>query len=101
MVNLYRRFLWHGAEAIMQPTNHLSGPKRLLELSTDALVAFDQVKTVLAHAALLTHSTPDAFFSFMVDISNVAVVAVPQQHLAGQTQLLALLSRTLSVTKWR
>nr|VZI23458.1 unnamed protein product [Spirometra erinaceieuropaei] len=101
MVNFYRRFLRHCAETIMPPTNLLSSPKRLLELSTDSRVVFDKVKTVLADADLLTHSTPDAFVSLMVDISNVAAVSVSQQHFAGQTQLLAFISRTLPVTKWR
>ncbi|BHF72665.1 hypothetical protein SprV_0401573400 [Sparganum proliferum] len=95
MVNFYRRFLPHCADTILPLTSLLPDPKRSLELSADALAAFEKVKAALANATLVTHFPPDAPISLMIDASNVAVGAVLQQHLAGHTQPLAFFSRKL------
>nr|VZI08809.1 unnamed protein product [Spirometra erinaceieuropaei] len=76
---------------ILSLTSLLSGPKGSLELSTDALAAFDEVKAALAEDTLIACFNPDAPISLMVDLSNVAVGAVLQQHLAG----LAFFSRKM------
>nr|VZI00062.1 unnamed protein product [Spirometra erinaceieuropaei] len=85
MVNFYRRFLPNCADLILPPTNMLSGPKGPLELTGEALTAFERIKNSLADATLLTHPAPEAQLSLMVDASNVAVGVVLQQHLAGST----------------
>ncbi|BHF80208.1 hypothetical protein SprV_0702333200 [Sparganum proliferum] len=96
MVNFYRRFHPYCADTILPPTSLLSGPKGSFELSADTLAAFDKAKAALAEATLLTHFSPDAPISVMVDATNVAVGAVLQQHLAGRTQSLAFFSRKFS-----
>ncbi|BHF70745.1 hypothetical protein SprV_0301379800 [Sparganum proliferum] len=53
-------------------------PERSFELSSDALAAFDKVKTALAVTTLLTHSAPNDLTSLTVDAFNVPIGAVPQ-----------------------
>ncbi|BHF78459.1 hypothetical protein SprV_0602157200 [Sparganum proliferum] len=95
MVNFYRRFLPNCADLMLPLTNMLSGPKGPLELTGEALTAFERIKNSLADATLLTHPAPEAQLSLMVDASTVAVGAVLQQHLAGSTQPLAFFSKKL------
>nr|VZI46491.1 unnamed protein product [Spirometra erinaceieuropaei] len=95
MVNFYRRFLPNCADLMLPLTNMLSGPKGPLELTGEALTAFDRIKNSLADATLLTHPAPEAQLSLIVDASTVAVGAVLQQHLAGSTQPLAFFSKKL------
>nr|VZI44160.1 unnamed protein product [Spirometra erinaceieuropaei] len=95
MVNFYRRFLPNCADLMLPLTNMLSGPKGPLELTGEALTAFERIKNSLADATLLTHPTPEAQLSLMVDASTVVVGAVLQQHLAGSTQPLAFFSKKL------
>ncbi|BHF71773.1 hypothetical protein SprV_0401483300 [Sparganum proliferum] len=94
MVNFYRRFLPNCADLMLPLTNMLSGPKGPLELTGEALTAFEKIKNSLADAPLLTHPAPEVQLSLMVDASTVAVGAVLQQHLAGTTRPLAFLSET-------
>nr|VZI14960.1 unnamed protein product [Spirometra erinaceieuropaei] len=94
-VNFYRRFLRSCADLMLPLTNMLSGPKGPLELTDEALTAFEIIKNSLADATLLTHPAPEAQLSLMVDASTVAVGAVLQQHLAGSTQPLAFFSKKL------
>ncbi|BHF59223.1 hypothetical protein SprV_0100218000 [Sparganum proliferum] len=95
MVNFYRRFLPNCADLMLPLINMLSGPKGPLELTGEALTAFERIKNSLADATLLTHPAPEAQLSPMVDASTVAVGAVLQQHLAGSTQPLAFFSKKL------
>ncbi|BHF65893.1 hypothetical protein SprV_0200890700 [Sparganum proliferum] len=101
MVNFYRQLLPHCADTILPLRSLLSSPKGSFELSAGALAAFDKVKAALADATLLTHFSPNAPISIMVDASNVGVGAVLQQHLAGHTQPLAFFSRKLSPAETR
>nr|VZI39201.1 unnamed protein product [Spirometra erinaceieuropaei] len=89
MVNFYRRFLPNYSDLMMSLTNMLFGPKGPLELTGEALTAFERIKNSLADATLLTHPAPESQLSLMVDASPVAVGAVLQQHLAGSTRPLA------------
>ncbi|BHF68109.1 hypothetical protein SprV_0301113900 [Sparganum proliferum] len=93
MVNFYRRLLSNCADLMLPLTNMLSGPKGPLELTGDALTAFERIKNSLADATFLTHPAPEAQLSLMVDTSTVAVGAVLQQHLAGSTRPLAFFSK--------
>ncbi|BHF73868.1 hypothetical protein SprV_0401695200 [Sparganum proliferum] len=89
MVSFYRRFLPNCADLMLPLTNMLSGPKGALELTGEALTAFERIKNFLSDATLLTHPAPDAQLSLMVDASTVAVGAVLQQHLAGVYQIMS------------
>ncbi|BHF69362.1 hypothetical protein SprV_0301240600 [Sparganum proliferum] len=90
IVDFYRRLLPNCADLILPLTNMLSGPKGPLELTVEALTAFEKIKNSLADANLLTHPPPEAQPSMMVDASTVAVGAIPPHHLAGSTRPLAL-----------
>nr|VZI38242.1 unnamed protein product [Spirometra erinaceieuropaei] len=94
-VNFYRRFLPNCADFMLPLTNMVSGPNGPLELTGEALTAFERIKNSLADANLLTHPAPEAQLSLMVDASTVAVGAVLQQDLAGSTQPLAFFSKKL------
>ncbi|BHF84036.1 hypothetical protein SprV_0902718600 [Sparganum proliferum] len=95
MVNFYRRFLPNCADLMLPLTNMLSGPKGPLELTGEALTAFERIKNSLVDATLLTHRAPEAQLSLMVDASTLAVGAVLQQHLAGSARPLAFFSKKL------
>ncbi|BHF81037.1 hypothetical protein SprV_0702416600 [Sparganum proliferum] len=101
MANFYRRFLPNCADTILPLTSLLSGSKRTFELTPAALTSFEQVKALLADAALLTHFHADAPISLMVNASNVAVGAVLQQSLPESTVSLAFFSKKLSKAETR
>ncbi|BHF84689.1 hypothetical protein SprV_0902784000 [Sparganum proliferum] len=101
LVNFYRRFLPNCADLMLPLTNMLSGPKGPLELTGEAVTAFERIKNSLADTTLLTHPAPEAQLSLMVDASTVAVGAVLQQHLAGSTQPLDLFSKKLLPSETR
>nr|VZI45326.1 unnamed protein product [Spirometra erinaceieuropaei] len=95
MVSFYRRFLPNCADLMLPLTNMFSDSKGPLDLTGEALTAFEGIKNSLADATLLTHLAPEAQLSLMVDASTVAVGAAFQQHLAGPTRLLAFFSKKL------
>nr|VZI43258.1 unnamed protein product [Spirometra erinaceieuropaei] len=95
MVNFYRRFLPNCAGLMLPLTNMISGPKGPLELSGEALTAFERIKNSLADATLLTHPAPEAHLSLIIDASTVAVGAVLQQHLADSTQPIVFFPKKL------
>ncbi|BHF59629.1 hypothetical protein SprV_0100259000 [Sparganum proliferum] len=66
MVNFYRRFLPNCADLMFPFTNMLSGPKGPLDLTDDALTAFERIKNSLADATFLTHPAPKAQLSLML-----------------------------------
>ncbi|BHF80223.1 hypothetical protein SprV_0702334700 [Sparganum proliferum] len=101
MVNFYHRFLPNCADTILPLTSLLSGSKHTFELAPAALTSFEQVRTLLADATLLTHFHADTPISLMVDASNVAVGAVLQQSLPDSTVPLAFFSRKLSKAETR
>nr|VZI45039.1 unnamed protein product [Spirometra erinaceieuropaei] len=88
-------FLPNCADLMLPLTNMLSGPKDPLELTGEALTAFERIKNSLADATLLTHPTTEAPLSLMVDVSTVAVGTILQQPLAGSTRPLAFFSKKL------
>nr|VZI15886.1 unnamed protein product [Spirometra erinaceieuropaei] len=90
MVNFYHRFLPYCADLMLPLTNMLSGHKGPLELTGEALTAFERIKNLLADATLLTHPAHEAQLSLMVDVSTVAVGAILHKHLAGLTEPMAL-----------
>nr|VZI44021.1 unnamed protein product [Spirometra erinaceieuropaei] len=72
VVNFYRRFLPDCADLMLPLNNMLSGPKVPLELTGEALTAFERIKNSLADATLHAHPAPEAQLSLMVDASTVA-----------------------------
>ncbi|BHF77486.1 hypothetical protein SprV_0602059200 [Sparganum proliferum] len=87
MVNFYRQFLPNCADLMLPLTNMPSGPKGPLELTGEALTAFEIIKNSLAVATLLTHPAPEAQLSLIVDASTVAVVPFRQVQSEGNAHL--------------
>ena len=98
LVNFYRRFIPNCA-SLVQPLTDLLSPKHTshesLQLSEDALSAFQAVKTSLANATLLAHPDPSAPYCLMVDASNVAVGGVLQQCVQDIWQPISFFSKRL------
>ena len=98
LVNFYRRFIPHCA-SLVQPLTDLLLPKQTsadsFHLSEDALSAFQDVKTALAKATLLTHPDPSAPYCLMVDASNVAVGGVLQQRVNHTWHPISFFSKRL------
>ena len=98
LVNFYRRFIPHCASHV-QPLTDLLSPKHTstesIQLSEDALAAFQAVKTALANATLLTHPDPSAPYCLMVDASTVAVGGVLQQCVQNIWQPISFFSKRL------
>nr|VZH97001.1 unnamed protein product [Spirometra erinaceieuropaei] len=84
MVNFPRRFFPHSTDTIRQLTIILSGLKRSLALSADALTAFDKVKATLTEATLLTHFPPDAPISVMSTSDKLNPRKIHQLHYISQ-----------------
>ncbi|BHF71448.1 hypothetical protein SprV_0401450600 [Sparganum proliferum] len=94
-VSFYRRFLPNCTDRMLPLTNMPSGPKSLLDLTGEALTAFERIKNSLADVSWLTHPPPEAQLSLVVDASTAAVDSVLQQHLADSTRSLAFFSKKL------
>ncbi|BHF58373.1 hypothetical protein SprV_0100132500 [Sparganum proliferum] len=65
MVNFYRRFLPNCADLMLSLTNLPSSPEGPLELTGQALTAFERIKNSLADSTLLTHPAPEAQLALM------------------------------------
>lgn len=99
MLNFYRRFLPHSA-LIQAPLNALLTGRvkasQPVDVSGDALLAFNNCKDSLAHAALLAHPDCHAELALVTDASDLAMGAVLQQLKDDSWQPLAFFSRKLS-----
>ncbi|KAL0832341.1 hypothetical protein ABMA28_001774 [Loxostege sticticalis] len=99
MLNFYRRFLPRAAE-IQAPlhallTGSLKG-SHPIDLTGEALKAFEASKESLANAALLAHPDCSATLALVTDASDKAIGAVLQQLKDDVWQPLAFFSRKLS-----
>ena len=82
LINLYHRFLNHGAAILKLLSDLLAVPpeqKKQLVWTDAFLKTFTAAKEALANAMLLSHPVLNAPTSFMTDASDVAVGAVLQQ----------------------
>uniref|UniRef100_A0A5S6QKS8 RNA-directed DNA polymerase n=1 Tax=Trichuris muris TaxID=70415 RepID=A0A5S6QKS8_TRIMR len=64
-----------------------------IQLTPEAVAAFEQVKQALANAVMLTHPVHDAPLSLAVDASDNAAGAVVQQKVNGRWEPLAFFSK--------
>jgi hypothetical protein len=105
MVNYYRRFIPHGAEAqlklqkIMSGKNKKTGAKMLW--TEELKRAFDTCKQTLADATVLVHRTSGAPLALYVDSSDFSVGGVLEQLVKGKWQPLAFFSTKLDATQQR
>ena len=97
LVTFYHRFLPNIA-----PLNELlKGKPKLLSWNPDAEAAFRSTKQALEDATLLAFPAPNAELLLTTDASDIAVGAVLEQCLHGQTTPLAFYSKKLSDTERR
>ena len=95
MINFYRRFI-PAAAKIMQPLfAALACKPRTLQWSGKIMKAFEDAKSALAGATMLTHPRCTTPTSLTVDASDLAVGAVLQQLVHGVWQPLAFFSKQL------
>lgn len=99
MINFYRRFIPNAAQ-LQGPLNALlAGSVKAshpVDISGEALSAFEQCKESLSNAALLAHPDCDAQLALVTDASDTAMGAVLQQLKGGHWQPLAFFSKNLS-----
>ncbi|CAK1591848.1 unnamed protein product [Parnassius mnemosyne] len=99
MLNFYRRFLPESASIQAHLNALLAGSVKAshpVNLTGDALLAFNRCKQSLADAALLAHPDCRAELALVTDASDLAMGAVLQQLKCGEWQPLAFFSRKLS-----
>ena len=95
MVNFYHRFIPDAAK-ILQPLSAATATKaKILQWNDTMVQAFQEAKTALASATMLTHPRRTAPTSLTVDASDLAVGAVLQQLVHGCWQPLAFFSKQL------
>ena len=95
MVNFYHRFIPDAAK-ILQPLSAATATKaKILQWNDTMVQAFQEAKTALASAIMLTHPRRTAPTSLTVDASDLAVGAVLQQLVHGCWQPLAFFSKQL------
>lgn len=103
MLNFYRRFIPNAAQIQAPLTNIFAGPhvkgSQPISLTTDTLKAFEECKTSLSQATLLSHPDPTAELARVTDASDVAIGAVLQQKKKGDWQPLAFYLHKLSVAQ--
>ena len=95
MVNFYHRFIPAAAKIIMPLFAALSGKPKTLVWSEDMVKSFQDTKSALAGAAMLTHPRHDVPISLTADASDHAVGAVLQQLVHGTWQPLGFFSKQL------
>lgn len=99
MINFYRRFLPNAAHTQAPLNALLTGSVKgthPVDLTGDALKAFEQCKEALSSAALLAHPDCEAKLALVTDASDVALGAVLQQYKDDAWEPLAFFSRKLS-----
>ncbi|GFY50184.1 retrovirus-related Pol polyprotein from transposon 17.6 [Trichonephila inaurata madagascariensis] len=103
MLNFYRRFLPHAAEAQAHLnkllTNCKKNDKRPLPWNEEAQTAFMQRKSSLANVATLNYPTPDQQLCLLVDASNSIVGGALNCLTENGPQPIAFFSRKLSATE--
>ena len=99
LINYYRRFIPNCASILQPLTDLLRGSTNDIQLSPEALIAFEKIKEALQQCTLLTYVSPDSSISISVDASDIAIGAVLQQSVSGHWKPLAFFSRRLSVTE--
>ena len=93
MVNFYHRFIPDAAKIMMPLFAALSGKPKTLVWSEDMIKSFQDTKSALARAAMLTHPRHNVPISLTVDASDHAVGAVLQQLVHGTWQPLGFFSQ--------
>lgn len=100
MINFYRRFIPHAAEAqaILHtiPNGNKKNDKTKIDWTIERQKAFEHCKSQLRNAALLAHPTQNDPLALVTDASDLAIGATLQQKIQGYWKPLAFFSRKLS-----
>ncbi|GFX60426.1 retrovirus-related Pol polyprotein from transposon opus [Trichonephila clavipes] len=101
LLNFYRRFLPKAAGQQYILSEFLKGSKgkkdsKPLNLSSEAITAFQRCKQALADAAFLAHPSPSAPLALHVDASDYAIGGALHQVVNSELQPLAFFSRKLT-----
>lgn len=99
MVNFYRRFIPNAAKTQAPLHSLVTGSLKgshPVNISGEALKAFNNCKESLSQAALLAHPDLEAKLALVTDASDTAIGGVLQQLIDNQWQPLAFFSRKLS-----
>lgn len=99
MLNFYRRFIKNAAKIQAPLHTFLTGSGKgtqPIDITGEALEAFEKSKESLCHAALLTHPDITAKLAIVTDASDTAIGAALQQMKFGNWQPLAFFSKKLS-----
>ena len=103
MVNYYARFIPNCSEILSPLTDLLKSNAKTLQLTTDALHAFDSVKDALSKVTSLSYLHPSISCTLILktDASQSAVGAALQQVVDGAIQPLCFFSRKLQPAQTR
>ena len=100
MLNFYRRFVPNAAQLQAPLNNVLAGSKTKgshpVDMTPELLKAFEDCKTSLSQATLLSHPDPSAELAIVTDASLTAIGAVLQQKKGELWQPLAFYSHKLN-----
>nr|CDS27662.2 gag pol polyprotein [Hymenolepis microstoma] len=101
VVNYYGRFIPNSAHILQPLTDLLKGNPKHFKMTSEAESAFSVVKQELAKATTLNHldTCSGTRLVLRTDASQVAVGAVLQQVVKGETQPLFFFSKKLTTTK--
>lgn len=103
MLNFYRRFIPNAAQLQAPLNNALAGVKMKgshpVDMDAVMLKAFEDCKTSLSQATLLSHPDPTADLDIVTDASLTAIGAVLQQRRGEHWEPLAFYSHKLSSTQ--
>lgn len=105
MINFYRTFLPHAAEAQLPLFEMTPGNKRNdktpLSWTEPTIQAFEKCRLMLKNAVALAHPKPDARLVLVTDASNVAAGAVLHQIVDNGVEPLGFFSKKFSDTQQR
>ena len=98
LINFYRRFIPRCADILQPLTDLLAGRKKKnqpINLSDTELTAFNEIKSALSRATLLTHPRTDVPLCLHTDASDFGVGAVLQQFIDGEWKPISFFSKRL------
>nr|CDS26255.1 gag pol polyprotein [Hymenolepis microstoma] len=103
VVNYYGRFIPNCVHVLQPLTDLLKGNPKHFKMTSEAESAFSVVKQELAKATTLNHldTSSGTRLVLKTDASQVAVRAVLQQVVKGETQPLSFYSKKLTITETR
>ena len=85
-----------GFATIAKPLTKLTEEGRQFQWSRECQAAFEELKSILTKAPVLSYPLPDGQFVLDTDASNVGIGAVLSQYQHGQERVIGYFSKTLA-----